>query len=141
MRIGFFFDARKLTPWGWEDFLSGRVGMSGTDAQLLLLAHRLQARSTAVFLFHTVDPGPHPAITQLLTEDVVSAIRRAKELALDLVIFNNRGDEATRRAVEACEELGQPALVWDQNGPGDEMGDAFAASRMVRRVGQSGRPS
>jgi len=134
MRIGLFFDSRTLKPWDWQSFLAGQVSMSGTDAQLLLLAHRLQARSTKVTLFHTVDPGLHPSIDQFQIESVDTAVRQAKELGLDLMIFNNRGDEATQRAVDACEAYGQAALVWDQNGPNEEMADIFAASALVRRV-------
>ncbi len=134
MRIGFFFDATKLIPWDWQSFLSGRVGMSGTNAQLLRLAHRLHARDTAVVFLPTVDPGPHPSMSQFPTEDATSAVERARELGLDLILFNNRADEATRRAIKRCDELGQAVLVWDQNGPGDEMADVFAASPMVRRV-------
>lgn len=135
MRVAFYFDNRHLGHWAWDAFVRGQVPTSGTDGQFLHLLHRMVGRDDvdAVPLFCGHLPDGAPAGAREVGE-LPDGVQIAKEFGCDLILFNNRGCDESLRGLARCDEVGLPAIVWDQNGPFPEVRDAFYSARALKRL-------
>jgi len=133
IRLGLYFDSKKLGDWKWKPFLAGNVGMSGTDGQFLLMAHEM-ASDFEVHFFTNVDGKENEHFAVRKVEDVSEAGKVAKSLGLDLLIFNNRGDEETRKGITVLDKLQMPFLLWDQNGPESDLEPLLSNSSSLKRI-------
>ncbi len=133
MRVGFFFNPPRR--WDWQRFQAGEIGLSGTDAQVLRVAHHLSQRDGLdIVLLQGQPPTEHARMQCVQVASAEQAVAKAKALGLSVLVINNRGDDDTRRAIAACDATNLPVVVWDQNGPDENMADVLAASSAVKRL-------
>ncbi|MCC6356833.1 MAG: glycosyltransferase family 4 protein [Verrucomicrobiae bacterium] len=135
MKIAFYFDNRHLGRWNWDSFVAGELPASGTDGQFLGLYHRMSLRGgvEAMGLFGGGLPDKVPG-DAVAVDGLAEAAGRARAGGAALILFNHRDREETERGLKRCEELGVPAVLWDQNGPFPEARDALAAAGALRRL-------
>ena len=134
MKIGIYFDSRHIGQWNWDEFLAGNIGLSGTDAQILYLARDLVQLDYEIYFFVTQSEIYLQKLNTIQVENLENAVVEAKNYHLDLLIFNNREDEATKIGIAQCETINQPCIVWCQNDPSPVMADLLLATKSVRRV-------
>ncbi|MDB4987517.1 MAG: hypothetical protein JWN04_2695 [Myxococcaceae bacterium] len=133
VRVGFYFHPPRA--WEWDAFLSGRLGLSGTDGQVLRAAHELSHRyGMEVVLLQSRSASPHERIQSHHVDGAVGAVEMAHRLQLDCLVFNNRGDQETLAAMERSNQLAQKVIVWDQNGPTEDAADKIFACDAVKRL-------
>lgn len=135
MHIAIFHDAIGAGAWTWESFLSAQHPVSGTDSSMLLLCHGLGAAGVEIDLFLNQPPPDHPAgVSAIAVENLLGAIGRLDENTTDCFIFMNRKIDETRSAIRDLQAKGVPTIVWDQNGPTQEIADVLMASCVKRLV-------
>ena len=135
MRIGFYQNLSHLGKWNWDEFLNGEVGLSGTDSQVLKLIYDLAHNGHEVLCFSTqVAKTPLHNLKHIQVVSLETAVEQAKQAELELIIFSNRHNQETVDGVRKCEELEQPCVVWDHNGPWYELANLFSELKFVRRV-------
>ena len=133
MRVAFYLNTPRA--WTWPAFLEGELGLSGTDAQVLRTADQLARREgIEVLLIERAQTSAHPHIHSVQVESEIRAVDVARREKVSVLIFNNRGAALTRPLIEACERTGQMAVVWDHNGPNDEVADMIADAATVKRL-------
>jgi glycosyltransferase involved in cell wall biosynthesis len=59
---------------------------------------------------------------------------KARELGVDILIFNNRNDNNTINGIKKSDEMQQPFILWDQNGPGRLLDKILAESEFLKRI-------
>jgi glycosyltransferase involved in cell wall biosynthesis len=137
MHVGFYFDTAHLQSWSWDEVLDGDVALSGTDGSVLRIAHALATSSSVTVSLLTTVAGRassrFPA-SQITVPDLTGAIRYADSHRLDVLVFINAASPDVLNGIQQAEQLGQPCVVWCQNGPSRSMADRYAVSRAIRRV-------
>jgi len=133
MRVAFLFNAPRA--WDWPGFLQGEIGLSGTDAQVLKTSHNLSYRDGIdVLLLQNQATTPHPRLRCLQVSTADEAFEAASAERVDVLVFNNRGDDNTCALLAACQRGGQRSVVWDQNGPSDVMANLIADCPAAKRL-------
>jgi len=132
-KIGFYFDAQKSGEWNWDSFLRGDVGMNGTDSQLLLLVNDLSS-DYAVYFFTNLDDKHSKKFETIQAANAEEAAVKAKELNIDLFIFNNKGNDNTINGINKLESLKMPFVLWDQNGPAVSFETLLSGSKYLKRI-------
>ncbi len=131
--VGFFFDSEKVEAWSWEEFLNGDIGMNGTDGQLLSLVNDLSAFFT-VYFFTNASGKNYKNFKTVKVANLEEAVIKAKELPVDILIFNNRDDTNTINGIKQSDELQQPFILWDQNGPAPSFDKILTGSNSLKRI-------
>jgi glycosyltransferase involved in cell wall biosynthesis len=134
MKIGIYFDSRHIGQWTWDKFLAGDIGLSGTDSQILHLAYDLVKLGYNIYFFATQLSTDLQQLNNVQVADLNTAVVEAKNYNLDLLIFNNRENEATKVGINQCETVNQLCIVWCQNDPSSAMADLLSTAKSVRRV-------
>jgi len=134
MRIGVYFDSRRMRAWNWKDVLSGDTPVSGTDGQVFELSAYLQAHGFEVH-FYSQHPGDDcPCYEAALVKDLSEASEASKRGHLDVLLFVNHGHPETIDGMRRCEAVRQPAIAWDQNGPDAGSGRVANECSYIRRL-------
>ena len=134
MKIGFYFDSRHLGKWTWSEFLAGELALSGTDSQILLMMSQLSKNGYDVNFFSTASDDHLRWLSQIVVDSLENAADLSKGMGADVLILTNRANQDTITGLRRCEQVDQPCIVWDQNGPDPEMADLLFALTCVRRV-------
>lgn len=135
MKIGFYLNLRHSRRWDWDEFISGDIGLSGTDSQTLQLVYNFAVNGHEVFFFSSqAAKTPIERLKHIQVNALETAVIQAKKAELDLLVFCNRHDQETITGARKCETVNQPCVVWDHNGPWPEMADLFSSLKSVRRV-------
>jgi glycosyltransferase involved in cell wall biosynthesis len=132
-KLAFYFDASKLGEWEWSTFLNGEVGMSGTDGQFLLLVNEM-SDLFKVYFYLNEGYSSTDKLTTVRVQDLSAAALDAKHQKVDLLIFNNKGDDSTREGIKTLNTLDQPFIMWDHNGPAKDFEDLLSKSSSLRRI-------
>jgi len=132
-KIGIYLDLKKVGNWDWQSFLNGDVGMSGTDGQSLLLVNDL-SEFYDVYLFSNTDIKEYKGIRATKVTDAEEAAALARQLELKVLILNDHSDEATIKAINKLEELKQPFILWDHNGPTASFETILAGTHSLKRI-------
>ena len=135
MRIAVYHDLSWLQRWSWSELLTGKIALSGTDANLLWLVHDLASSGEEVLLF--VRQAPEDSAGPLVTRRVagiLDAIACARGANADVALFVDTMDEQMLLGMTSCEVQRLPVVVWCQNGPNPANADAFWKSTWCRRV-------
>jgi len=132
-KIGFYLDAQKLGDWDWQNFLDGNIGMSGTDGQFLLLVIDISKLYNVYFFTNVADKKFDNFITVSVSSLEDTAVQ-AKELGIDLLIFNNKTNDDIITGIAKLENLKLPFILWDQNGPTANFEQLLAANSYLKRI-------
>ncbi len=134
MKVGIYLNTDHLADWSWQDFRSGRLAVSGTDALSLFLADRLGDASLQVAFFVTNPGRDAQGLQQWRVASLSQAVKEARRLSLGLLVFNNTGRDESEDGVMACASLHQPCVVVDHNGPWCGMADRLEGAPCVLRL-------
>ena len=132
-KVSFYFDAQKTNPWTWESYLTGDVGMSGTDSQILSLVIELSPFYEIIF-YSNVRTQPNKNFSTFFVENLQDAASMGAGSHVDLFIFANKADEFTIQGINKLNELKLPFVMWDHNGPGGNMENLLFESAFLKRI-------
>ena len=134
MKVGLYFPSVHLGSWTWQDFLNDEVSLSGTDYRILFLTHLIAKHGYKVFLFSTQNIAEVTTTKQIQVDNFATAVIKAKDTNIDILITCNRQNQDTVAGIKKCEEVHQPCVVYSGNGPSPEMADLLYRSMSVRRL-------
>jgi glycosyltransferase involved in cell wall biosynthesis len=69
-----------------------------------------------------------------MVPDLEEAAIKARELSVDILIFNNRDDSNTINGIKKLDKLHQPFILWDQNGPSPLLDKIVTQSHFLKRI-------
>ena len=136
MKIGVYFKSYHIGNVDWEDFVSGRIGLSGTDFSILQLADFILKRNIDLILYANSGFSSNSEKPYFKTVDsVFEAIEMADRDKCDLMVFSyNCPDEKILLGVKRAEQLGVKLIAWCHNPVTDEFKSIFFESQMVKRL-------
>jgi len=135
MKIAMYFNRAGNATLDIQAFKSGAVGMNGTHGQFfLLLLDLFSYPGIEVVLFSPVPVVGLPEKNYFWVKDVDDAFGKVKEGLFDLIIFNNRFNEETSKAIELLDILKLPGILWDQNGPYPQQERLLTSSKYLKRI-------
>jgi glycosyltransferase involved in cell wall biosynthesis len=134
MRLGVFFDSRRLGSWDWQAVLSGDAPVSGTDGQLLEISAWLQDHHFEIHFLSQHDALNSPCAQNVLAGNLAEAVEYSRSAELPVLVFVNHGHPETIRGMQHCQKIRQPSVAWDQNGPDIASGRVAWACSFVRRL-------
>lgn len=133
--VAIFFDSNYAPQWNWKDFISGDVGLSGTDSQNLHLAYRLhQSGHYHLCFLSNSDHIDGDVVNSHYCSTLADAILWCKKNAVDILIFNNRGNQQTTDAILLCNKVQLRCIVWDQNGFIKPLKDFYKKHDSLKRI-------
>lgn len=136
MKIGIYFDSRHIGKWNWQDFLSGKIGLSGTDSQTLSLTYHLAQQNCELFFFSQSPPLLNlPNLNSINIDDLNQALNLAKNNNIDVLIFcSSIGKEQIILGIQEAEKIEQNCIFWCHNDPDPKIAKLLSESPNIARV-------
>lgn len=113
MKIAHFWSNSHLPPINLNSFVSGMLGMSGTDSSNVHLAYFLSKQNTIQYFLFT--SSSIQGLNHIKVVSVLEAIKIAKTNQCDYILFNHRGEKDAINAIKHLEKTKIKGIIWCQN--------------------------
>lgn len=136
MKIGIYFDSLHIGNWTWENFLSGDLGLSGTDFQTLSLSYYLARKNCQIYFFSQQPPQLNlPNFTSISVDNLSQALNLAKKEKIEVLIFcSSIGKEQIIQGIYEAEKINQTCVFWCHNDPDPNISNLLSKSSSIARV-------
>lgn len=136
MKIGIYFDSRHIGKWDWQEFLTGKIGVSGTDSQTLFLAYYLTQKNCQIYFFsQTPPPLELNNFISINSNDLNDCLNQAKSNKIDVLIFcSSIGKEQIIKGIQLLEKIEQKCIFWCHNDPDPKITKMLFESQFISRV-------
>lgn len=136
MKIGIYFDSRHIGNWNWQEFLTGELGLSGTDSQTLSLTYYLAQKNCELYFFSQSPPPINLSnLKSLEVDNLNHALILSKNNNIDVLIFcSSIGKEQIISGIQEAEKNQQNCIFWCHNDPDPYISKLLAESQFIVRV-------